>query len=256
MVPASVAHNISPKVSVITVVYNGAETLERTILSVASQTYPSVEHLIVDGGSCDGTLDIITHYSDYISQWISEPDNGLYDAMNKGIQMARGEYLWFINSGDEIAGPDVLAKVFVNQEEADFYYGETVLVDNQGQLIGDRRLKPPAQLTWKDLRNGMLVSHQSVIVRRRVCNFYDTSYKFSADYNWVVEALKRSKKISNTHLVLSRFLEGGLTRKNIIPGLKERFRIMVNHYGFWSTLLRHLPIAIRFILFFVKHKRF
>lgn len=245
-----------PVVSVITVVYNGAETLERTILSVAAQTYGPVEYIVVDGGSSDGTLDIISKYQEHITRWISEPDQGLYDAMNKGIRLARGEHLWFINSGDEIAGPDVLEKVFGQQEDADFYYGETIVVDNQGQVIGNRRLTPPAHLTWKDFKRGMLVSHQSVIVRRSVCDYYDTTYRFSADFNWVLSALKRSEKISNTQLVLSRFLEGGLTRKNILPGLRERFRIMVNHYGFLPTLLHHVPIAFRFVLFFVKHKRF
>lgn len=251
----STSHKL-PVVSVITVVYNGVNTLERTIKSILCQTYPFVEFIIVDGASNDGTLGLIENYASGISKWISEPDSGLYDAMNKGLAMASGDFVWFINSGDEIANPNVLESIFSGYAGADIFYGETIVVDNEGKVLGDRRLKPPANLTWEHFKKGMLVSHQSVIIRKSICDSYDTRYRFSADYKWVLSALMKSSENINTQLVLSRFLEGGLTKKNIVPGLKERFKIMTEAFGFFNTLICHIPIGIRFVLYYVKNRRF
>jgi glycosyltransferase involved in cell wall biosynthesis len=247
---------LNPVVSVITVVFNGVETLDRTIKSVISQTYPFLEYIVVDGGSTDGTLDIIECYSKKIHHFVCEPDKGLYDAMNKGMKMATGQFFWFINSGDEIAGSHILEMALRPDSSADFIYGDTMIVDAQGNEIGLRRLSPPPSLTWKDLRMGMLVSHQSVIVSRDVASPYNLDYRFSADFEWVMNALRRSKKIVHANLILSHFLEGGLTQKNIIPGLKERFHIMKSHFGLAATLWYHIPISFKFIYYLVKHKRF
>ena len=247
-----------PKVSIITIVYNGSETLIKTIESIACQTYSNIEYIIVDGNSTDGTQEIIKKYKQYISNWISEPDNGLYDAMNKGIKMATGDYLWFINSGDEIYEPSTLQQLFDQDQApfADVYYGDTVMIDLHGQVIGERRLQPPTHLTWKDFKNGMLVSHQSIIIATKVAELYNLNYRFSADFEWCLTALKKSKKVMNTHLTLSRFLDGGLTKQNIVPGLKERFHIMTRYFGFFPTLLRHVPIGLRFLGYVIKNKRF
>ena len=246
----------NPIISIITVVFNGIETLERTIQSIINQTYKNIEYIIVDGNSADGTLNLIKKYENLISKWISEPDNGLYDAMNKGMNLASGDYFWFINSGDEIATDDTLQKIFENQDFADIYYGETIMVDKDNQVIGNRRLTPKNNLTWKDFRNGMLVSHQSIIVSKKVAEKYNINYRFSADYEWTLSALKKSSKIVNTHIALSKFLDGGLTKKNILKGLRERFKIMSKHYGFVSTLFYHIPIGFRFVVYYVKNKRF
>lgn len=245
-----------PKVSVITVVFNGETTIERTILSIVSQTYPNLEYLIVDGGSNDGTHAVVQKYIEKVSCFISEPDKGLYDAMNKGMAHATGDYFWFINSGDEIESAETLFDVFRSRLGADVYYGETVIVDEDGKALGLRRLSPPAKLTWKDFKRGMLVSHQSVIVHRRVCGMYNLKYRFSADYEWLLSALRNSHQVENTNIVLSRFLDGGLTKKNILPGLRERFHIMVKNYGIVSTIIHHVPISLKFIYYFVKHGRF
>lgn len=245
-----------PKISIITIVYNGIDTLEKTILSIVNQEYKNIEYIIVDGNSNDGTRGLILKYNDSISKWVSEKDDGLYDAMNKGITLATGDYLWFINSGDEIPTPTTLSDIFNGVDIlADVYYGDTTMIDKEGNVIGARRLSPPEELTWKSFKKGMLVSHQSFIAKKKLAPFYNTNYRFSADFEWCLTILKSSHKIINTNLVLSYFLEGGISQKNIIPCLKERFRIMVRFFGVTPTLLYHVPIAVRFLSFWLKNKR-
>jgi glycosyltransferase involved in cell wall biosynthesis len=245
-----------PRVSIITVVYNSVNTIEDTIKSVLALTYSNVEYIVVDGGSSDGTLGIIKKYEQKIAHWSSGPDAGLYDAMNKGMEMSSGDYFWFINSGDQPASPDVLDKVFAGCSTADVYYGETMLIDEAGKEIGLRRLSPPDNLSWRDFRRGMLVSHQSFIAARKVAGKYNLSYRFSADYEWCLRTLKQATEIRNTGLILSKFREGGLTRQNIIPGLKERFRIMVKNFGLGSTIVAHFVIAPKFFGYWIRNRRF
>ncbi len=247
---------MTPTVSIITIVYNGVETLEKTIRSIAALTYPYVEYIIVDGNSSDGTIDVIQRYQKHITRWISEPDKGLYDAMNKGIDLATGDYLWFVNSGDEVASADVLDKMFAQCFDADLYYGDTVVIDINGNELGQRRLTPPEQLTWKDFRNGMRVSHQSFICKKGIAPYYNLNYRFSADYEWCLLALKSAKTICNTHTNLSLFLDGGLTKKNILPGLKERFRIMRQHFGLLTTSLTHIVLGAKLAWFVLWNRRF
>ena len=246
----------TPKVSIITVVFNGESTLESTIQSVDNQTYKNIEYIIVDGGSKDSTVSIIKEHENVVTHWVSEPDNGIYDAMNKGIDLATGQYLWFINSGDEIAEPTTLGVALCIQQDADIYYGETVMIDSDCKEIGDRRLKTPHRLTSESFKKGMLVSHQSFIVKKELVDHYNLTYKYSADFEWCLKAILKAKSIVNTHLVLSKFLDGGFTKQNIVPGLKERFKIMVKYYGLFSTLYHHVFIALKFFQFVFKHKRF
>jgi len=138
----------------------------------------------------------------------------------------------------------------------DIIYGGTLMIDEQQNEIGDRRLKPPLNLTWKSFRQGMVVCHQSIIVKRDLAPEYDLEYRFSADIDWAIRATKSATQIHNSKLILSRFLEGGLTRHNLRAGLKERFRIMTRFYGFFPTVLRHFLFGIRLTNFYLKHKRF
>ena len=161
---------------------------------------------------------MIKRYEKNITKWISEPDNLLNDTINKGMNLSSSDYFWFINSGDEVATDDILQKIFKNQDFAEIYYGKTIMVDKNNQVIGNRRLTPKDNLTWKDFRNGMLVSHQSIIVSRKVASLFNLRYRFSADFELTLLALKKSSKIVNTHITLSKFLDGGLTKKNILKG--------------------------------------
>lgn len=245
-----------PVLTIVTITYNAVATLERTIVSVAKQDYHNIEYIVVDGLSTDGTMDIVHQYESSISKWVSERDNGLYDAMNKGLAMATGDYIWFLNAGDELPESDTVSKMFATSSDADIYYGDTMMTDMEGNVIGERRLAPPEQLTWKSFENGMLVSHQSFVPRRSLTQPYDTRYRFSADFDWCVNIMKKSQKTVNTHLVLSRFLDGGITKHNIVPGLKERFRIMTHHYGVLCTVAHHIPIAIKFFYYWATKGRF
>ncbi len=247
----------NPLFSIITVTYNAELVLEKTIQSVLGQTaVNNIEYIIVDGKSKDGTLAIIQKYEDKIAKWVSEPDKGLYDAMNKALDMATGDYVWFINAGDEIYSPDTLQKIINNSTDADVYYGETEEVSNEGEVIGMRRLSVPKNLSWKSFNRGMLVCHQSIIIKRTLAGKYNALYKVAADIDWVITALKQSKKIVNTELVLSRFAKGGISGQNIQTALIERFKIMVRHYGLLPTLWNHIFISFNFAAYYIKHRRF
>ena len=243
-----------PLVSVITVVFNGVGILPDTIQSIEKQSYKNVEYIVVDGCSTDGTIDIIKK-SPVITKWISEKDNGLYDAMNKAMKMATGEYIWFINAGDRIYAGDTLEKIFSDNSLADVYYGQTMIVDQSGNELGLRRLKAPEKLSWRSLINGMLVCHQSFIVRRSIAPAYNLGYRISSDYEWMIRCLKNAKTITNTNSILARFLDGGLNKKRMKTGLKERFRIMLEHFGIIRTVGVHLYFPIRFLIFYLFHGR-
>ena len=243
-----------PKISIITVVFNGEALIERTIESVLEQTYTNIEYIIIDGFSKDRTLTIIEQYRSKISKIISEKDNGIYDAMNKGLQIATGDYILFLNAGDELYSNITLSRVFESSTDADVYYGNTAVTNEKGEQLADRRLTPPTQLTWKGLKYGMCVSHQSFIAKRTLCDLYNLDYHISADIDWVINVLKRSDKIINTQIYISKFLEGGASNKKQSLALRERFKIMAKHYGLVPTLWNHLYIVIRYPIHKLTHK--
>lgn len=236
----------SPKISIITVVFNGVSFIERTVQSVLGQSYSNIEYIIIDGVSTDGTLTILNQYISKIAILISEKDKGIYDAMNKGLKAATGDYVLFLNAGDELFDIETLTKVFSKSTNADVYYGNTDVVNTEGKTLGDRRLIPPPQLNWKSLKYGMCVSHQSFIAKRLLCDFYNLDYKISADIDWVINVLKQSDKIVNTEMYISKFLAGGTSNKRRKRALKERFSIMVKHYGFLQTVWNHMYIVLRY----------
>lgn len=245
-------HNhVHPKFSIITVTYNAGAVLEDTIQSVITQTYRNVEYIIVDGGSKDHTLDIINRYREHIHTLVSEPDKGLYDAMNKGIRLATGDYLCFLNAGDELHEDDTLQLMvhsITGNELPDVLYGETAIVDEEGHFLRMRRLSAPENLNWKSFKDGMLVCHQAFFPRRELAEPYDLRYRFSADFDWCIRIMKKSHTLHNTHLTLIDYLSEGMTTRNHRASLHERFRIMCRHYGYLSTLARHAWFALRLLL--------
>ena len=235
--------------SIITVTYNAAQWLERTIQSVISQSYPNIEYLIIDGNSTDGTLGLVKKYQSAIAHCVSEPDKGLYDAMNKGLKLASGDYVWFINAGDMLYSETTvqeIANLLEGKNLPDILYGETKIVDSNENTLSMRRLKAPENLSWKSFRMGMLVCHQSFLVKRTIVESYDLQYRYTSDYDWCIRCMKKADTIVNTHLILSRFLEAGLSAANRKEALKERYRIMCKNYGKLPTQIRHLWFALRF----------
>ena len=246
--------------TVITVTYNAEQTLARTLRSVAEQTWaPHVQHLIMDGASKDSTLAMATNYQKANPQInieiYSEPDKGLYDAMNKGLVRARGQYVVFLNAGDKFHAVDTLeqvAKTINNRTDTKWpaaVYGETDLVDNQGHFIRHRRLRAPHHLQWTDFKWGMLVCHQSFYALREIAPQYDLSYRFSADIDWCIRTMKHGREMGlpllNPHQILTDYLAEGMTTANHKASLKERFVIMTRHYGWLTTCLVHAWFVLR-----------
>ncbi len=240
-----------PLFSIVTITYNASPTIERTIRSVASQSFNDYEHIIVDGASKDNTLEIIDRVpGNELRTVYSEPDNGLYDAMNKGLGYANGQYLIFLNAGDKFHSSDTLAEIAETIRTKNFpgvVYGQTNLVDNDGKFIAQRHLSAPDKLQYKDFARGMLVCHQAFVVLRRIAPLYNLKWRYSADYEWCLICLQHSRKNEFTGSVLIDYLSEGLTTANRRRSLIERFKIMSHYFGFWPTLWRHLGFVRRFL---------
>lgn len=248
-------NNSKPSLSVITVVFNNADCIERTILSVVNQTYPNIEYIVIDGASTDGTLDIIKRYEDKIDVLRSERDKGIYDAMNKGLNLATGDYVLFMNSGDEIYSLNTVERVFNSSSDADIYYGETEMYDEHWNNLGVRRHKAPEQLTYHSFRYGMSVSHQAIYIRRDITSPYNPEYQLSADIDWILKALKKAGKVINTRMFVAKYLVGGMSKKKHRQSLIERFKIFSEHYGFIPNVLNHFIIATNLFAYYLKHGR-
>jgi len=237
------------KISIITVVYNGIDLLAGTMESVFAQTYPNIEYIIVDGNSNDGTIELIKRNESNITKWISEPDKGLYDAMNKGIKLATGDFLWFMNAGDRIFANDSVEKMLRNYEpETDVLFGEVMLVNEERTHLGTRSevttQKLPENLNWKSLKYGMCVCHQAFLPKREIAPPYALD-NLSADIEWVIRCLKKARKATATDLVLAEYLAGGLSKKRHQEGLKGRYSILQKYYGFIPNIINHFIITIR-----------
>lgn len=242
-------------VSVITVVYNGKHFLSQTFESVFSQTYPHIEYIVVDGKSTDGTVDLIRANETRIARWISEPDKGLYDAMNKALKLATGDFVLFMNAGDLFQDKYVLEKLMTSAPaDTDILYGDTMLVSEEGNEIGLRSKKTPHKLpenlSWKDFKFGMVVCHQSILIRRSIAPEYNLSHPFCADIDWIVKSLKTTQKIHNGNIVIARFLKGGITDKRLKKSLKDRFKVLSEHYGTVPTFFNHIWISLRALWFY------
>ncbi|MCX3264129.1 glycosyltransferase family 2 protein [Pedobacter agri] len=244
-----------PKLTVITIVYNNVRDIERTINSVLNQTYPKIEYIIIDGKSTDGTLAIIEKYRSKVSKIVSEPDKGIYDAMNKGLAIATGDYVLFMNSGDEIFDEHTVQDIFDSAPGADIYYGETEMYNDNWQSLGRRRHEAPEQFDWKSFKYGMSISHQAIYIKRSIVAPYDLSYKYSSDIDWIIKAAKKASSIVNVHRYVAKYLVGGMSKKKHRESLKERFNIFTKYYGLIPNIINHIIIAVNLAFYFVKHQR-
>jgi glycosyltransferase involved in cell wall biosynthesis len=246
---------MQPKLSVITIVYNNVKDIERTMLSVLNQTYPNIEYILIDGASKDGTKDIIYKYKSRLAQFISEPDRGIYDAMNKGLSLATGDYVLFMNSGDEIYAPVTVAEVFDTAAAADIYYGETEMFNEQWESLGQRRHHSPENFDWQSFKYGMSISHQAIYVKRSLAEPFNLEYKYSSDIDWIIRAAKNASSIVNTHSYVAKYLVGGVSKKKHLASLKERFQIFTKYYGLVPNLINHIFIAVNLAQYYIRHRR-
>lgn len=237
-----------PLISIITITFNAAEVVRPTMKSVKEQSFTDFEHLIIDGASSDDTLSVVRQAGRKEVRILSEPDHGIYDAMNKGLKMAKGKYVLFLNAGDAFHAPDSLM-LFAQAayKNPDIIYGDTIIVDADRQFVAPRHLSAPEILSFKSFEKGMLVCHQAFMVRKAIAPAYDTSYRFSADFDWCIRSLKHTDpgKCINLKKVVIDYLADGTTDKNKIASLKERFRIMRRHYGLFTTLTNHISFITR-----------
>lgn len=240
-----------PLISIITITYNAAETIPLTMASVAEQTCFDFEHLIIDGASTDSTIIIARQMGVPSLRIVSEPDRGLYDAMNKGLRMARGRYVLFLNSGDRFHTRESLALYAdaIRKKSPDIIYGDTDIVDASGKRLGPRHLSAPAMLTVDSFSRGMLICHQAFMVRKAIAPRFDTDYKFSADYDWTIRCIKASRPgdRKNLRAITIDYLSDGLTDHNKKSSLMERFKIMAHHYGMLNAVISHLSFIPRAI---------
>lgn len=215
-----------PLISIVTVVYNGEKYLEETIKSVITQTYDNVEYIIIDGGSTDGTLDIIRKYDTKIDYWISEKDKGIYDAMNKGIDYISGEWINFMNAGDVFYESSTIKEIFSNElyTDMDFIYGDLEI--NYGKF---KRFEKAKQLEniWK----GMVFSHQSCFISSKFhkSNKYSLNYNIGGDFEFFYNAFKKDKKFQYIHQIISTMDVEGLSDSNRFKSINQHHRIVNKH---------------------------
>lgn len=234
---------MQPLFSIITVTYNASETIKATLDSVNEQTCRLYEYIVIDGLSTDDTVSIVKDAKINNCTLVSERDRGLYDAMNKGLGLANGDYVMFLNAGDAFHTRYTLehfANAIMDNDYPGIVYGQTDIVNAKRERIGARHFSAPEILTLESFNNGMAVCHQAFIVLRKLTNNYNTKFRYSADYEWCIRCLQRSQRNHYINEVVIDYLNEGVTTRNHWKSLWERFNIMTYYYGFFPTLLRHI----------------
>lgn len=259
------------RITYVTITFNAAKVLQRTLDSVLGQDYPNIVHLIIDGASTDDTLKLVDDYiarsnaaeNGHQVQVTSEPDKGIYDAMNKGLRSLDGDYVCYLNAGDFLPSPDTVSRIITslsshlstsNSPLPAVLYGDTDIVDGEGRFLHHRRLAPPENLTWKSFKQGMLVCHQAFYARTdfAIATPYDMQFRYSADVDWCIRVMKAAEKenvpLLNLNMVVANYTEEGQTTLHHRESLWERYRVMEHHYGRVQTFLLHCWFAIRALL--------
>ena len=213
-------------VTIITVCRNHAQELERTIRSVERQTWQEKEYLVIDGASTDDTLDVIKAHEVSITRWVSEPDQGIYDAMNKGVRMARGEWVIFMNAGDTFASDDTLQRVFGSPLDADVIYGDVI----KGELVKKA----------EDPRNAhrMFYCHQSAFVRTRCLREFpfDIRHRMSADFKQVKQLYLSGKTFRQLDFPVANFDTQGVSNRNRSAGLYDNIQVIRETDSLWEQM--------------------
>ena len=213
-------------VTIITVCRNHAQELERTIRSVESQTWQEREYLVIDGASTDDTLDVIKAHEASITRWVSEPDQGIYDAMNKGVRMAQGEWVIFMNAGDTFASDDTLQRVFGSPQNADVIYGDVI----KGELV--KKAEAPRNA------HRMFYCHQSAFVRTRCLREFpfDIRHRMSADFKQVKQLYLSGKTFLQLDFPVANFDTQGVSNRNRSAGLYDNIQVIRETDSLWEQM--------------------
>jgi glycosyltransferase involved in cell wall biosynthesis len=235
------------RLSIITISYNNLEGLKKTKASIAN-IWPNseVEWIVIDGGSDDGSKEYLATVQP--EKHVSEKDKGIYDAMNKGLQLSDFEYVWFLNAGDEFNQDMPAAELFqVLNKQVDIVYSDTILADSS-KFLGLRSVlstrKLPNTLTFSSWQKGMVIGHQAMIVKKSIAEIYDTKLKHVADYNWAIEVTKKAKNTLFIATPIAIFDVSGHSSQNRKESNKERFKVMTQHFGWFKTCMVHLNIVL------------
>ena len=217
-----------PKVSIITVVYNGIAHLEQTMESVLNQTYPNIEYIIIDGGSTDGTIELLEKYDEKIFYWVSEKDSGIYDAMNKGIEKATGEIIGMINADDwyETNAVELVIKAFEKQD-VDVVHGSMEIVSEDG-----RSFTKKVDHDLSKLKKGMLLNHPTVFAKKKLYERYglfNTSYKIVADWEMMFRWWLKDTQFTGIEERIANFRMGGVSSLHLKKSLLEKHKVRKEH---------------------------
>ncbi len=268
-----ILHSLILKISIITVVRNAKELFLQTLESVKNQTYKNIEYVVIDGNSDDGTKELIVQNEEFVAKWISEKDESLYDAMNKGLKLSTGDFVWFLHAGDTIPTPQTLQNVideilnrdtFKNKSESDlindvdFIYGKVKIKHSDNSFTDYHKITPTekqlAKLGYKNFLEGMVICHQAMLVRREIAPFYDLDFRLAGDIDWSIrlfEEIEKRKKNPNNkeeirvrkvETVIAHFLAGGISTSQKKKSLQERFKIFQKHIGFVGAVWQHFVI--------------
>jgi glycosyltransferase len=212
----STYHTLPPKISIITIVRNGCEFIEQTIKSVLSQRYDNIEYIVIDGGSTDGTVDIIKSYESKIAKWISEKDEGIADAFNKGLSFVTGDYVLFLNSDDSLANPDVveiMAHKIIENNFPTLIYGDCDVLDrSSGRAIYRARIKFSPQ----GLKHAQMLPHPSLFTHRTYFEKYglfDTRFKIAMDYELLLRGGLK-ERVVHVPLLVTCVRDSGMSTLN------------------------------------------
>ncbi len=240
------------KISIITVCFNSINTIQDTIESVINQTYSNIEYVIVDGGSSDGTLDIISKYLPKINIFISEKDNGIYDAMNKGIQKSTGDVIGIINSDDFYNDINVISNVmnhFNVDDNLDIVYGDISYIknDNKNKIV---RKWNSLNYYNKFFENGNMPPHPSLFVKKQIyleSGNYDLNFHIAADFDFMLRIFKESKyQKKYIDLAIVKMRTGGISNRNFFKNSKELNNIWIKNKGFIPSFFHFKRIVIKF----------
>jgi glycosyltransferase len=247
---------MSVKISIITAVYNSEKTLEEALISMALQTYTNIEHIVIDGGSTDGSKDIIEKHRNKIAVYVSEPDKGIYDALNKGISKATGDVIGILHADDTFDNNEVLADIAkaFEKEQCDVLYGNLLYVSFEGKII---RYWKSISFDRKMLSRGWMPPHPTFFVKRgifsRIGN-YNMQYRIASDYDLMLRTLLLSDiKVFYLPQIITRMKVGGASNrslKNIIRKSTEDYYIMKRNKvgGFYTLLMKNLSKVGQFFL--------